>query len=122
MSVSNVRLCVVIDAADNASLWTPDEQGQCLSGKITDLVMVRQSFELSRSVLSELVMQIGKSADLTQRQNEIVLLIQDGKTTQQIADNLGISINTVKSHLITLYRTYKVNNRIGLLHVLLKGK
>lgn len=48
---------------------------------------------------------------LTDRQREIVGLFADGLTTKQISRRLGISTNTVKSHVAVIFRTLGVSNR-----------
>lgn len=48
---------------------------------------------------------------LTERQREIISLLADGLTTKQISRRLGISINTVKSHVAVIFRTLGVANR-----------
>ena len=50
-------------------------------------------------------------ARLTERQREIVSLFADGLTTKQISRRLGISANTVKSHVAVIFRTLGVSNR-----------
>jgi DNA-binding NarL/FixJ family response regulator len=48
---------------------------------------------------------------LTERQREIASLFADGLTTKQISRRLGISTNTVKSHVAVIFRTLGVSNR-----------
>lgn len=54
------------------------------------------------------------SLGITRREKEIVLLIQAGKTNQEIADGLFISVATVKDHNNNLFRKTGVRNRIEL--------
>ncbi|WP_194852229.1 LuxR C-terminal-related transcriptional regulator [Nonlabens antarcticus] len=49
--------------------------------------------------------------NLTNRENEILDLIADGKSNKQIADELFISINTVKYHVKKIYEKLEVSNR-----------
>lgn len=51
------------------------------------------------------------SYNLSIREMEIAELIVSGKTNQQIADHLFISINTVKTHVRKIYEKLKVRNR-----------
>jgi len=51
---------------------------------------------------------------ITKREREIVRLIQAGKTNQEIADELFISIATVKDHNHNLFRKSGVRNRLEL--------
>ncbi len=48
---------------------------------------------------------------LTQREMEVLELIAQGMTNQEIANALFLSKNTIKSHSIKIYRKLNVNNR-----------
>lgn len=48
---------------------------------------------------------------LTNRERDILLLIRLGKTNKQVADELGVSVNTVKTHMKNLFAKLKVHNR-----------
>lgn len=58
---------------------------------------------------------LGKTAplpfDLTERELEILLLISEGYTNQQMASHLVVSLNTVKKHLSNLYSKLDVTSR-----------
>lgn len=49
---------------------------------------------------------------LTKREKEILLLIKDGKPSKQIADELGISINTVNRHRQNILERLSVGNSL----------
>jgi len=49
---------------------------------------------------------------LTDRENEALMALSTGKTDQEIAGDMGISINTLKTHLKSLYRKLNVRNRV----------
>ena len=54
----------------------------------------------------------GNPSDLlTERQRQIVGLFADGLSTKEISRRLGISTNTVKSHIAVIFRTLGVSNR-----------
>jgi len=55
-----------------------------------------------------------ESLGITRREKEIILLIQAGKTNQEIADELFISLATVKDHNNNLFRKCRVRNRVEL--------
>jgi DNA-binding NarL/FixJ family response regulator len=59
---------------------------------------------------SQLAMEL--KASLTAREREILILIASGINNSQIADNLNISRNTVKTHLYNIYNKIKVPNRL----------
>jgi DNA-binding NarL/FixJ family response regulator len=50
-------------------------------------------------------------ASLTPREEEVLRLIARGQTNQQIANNLHVSLNTVKSHVRRLMTKLKVSDR-----------
>jgi DNA-binding NarL/FixJ family response regulator len=50
-------------------------------------------------------------AGLTTRQQDVLTLLLDGRSTKDIANNLHLGIGTVKVHLSGLYRTLAVRNR-----------
>lgn len=49
---------------------------------------------------------------LTQREQDILLLIRLGKTNAEIAQELEVSVNTIKTHTKNLFRKLGVRNRI----------
>ena len=55
-----------------------------------------------------------ESMGVTPREKEVILLIQAGKTNQEIADELFVSIATVKDHNNNLFRKCGVRNRVEL--------
>ena len=59
---------------------------------------------------NQLAMEL--KASLTNREREILILIASGINNSQIADNLNISRNTVKTHLYNIYNKIKVPNRL----------
>jgi DNA-binding NarL/FixJ family response regulator len=52
------------------------------------------------------------SFKLTQREKEILKYIYNGKRNKEISDNLNISIETVKSHVKSVYWKLNVKNRV----------
>lgn len=54
----------------------------------------------------------GAAQDLTARQQEVLHLLGLGRSTKEIARQLGLAVPTVKSHLATLYRILGARNRI----------
>lgn len=51
---------------------------------------------------------------ITRREKQIIQLIQAGRTNQEIADELFISLATVKDHNNNLFRKCGVRNRVEL--------
>lgn len=52
---------------------------------------------------------------LTEREFEIVCLVYDGITTNQIAERIFVSVNTVKTHLKNIYLKLDANTRYGVI-------
>lgn len=59
--------------------------------------------------------------DLTEREKEVLLELAKGSSNKEIADNLCISLATVKSHIINLYGKLGVNNRVAAVNCLKDG-
>lgn len=57
------------------------------------------------------VNDLGKIDTLSQREMDVLKLLSEGLTNQEIAQKLYLSTNTIKSHSIKIYRKLNVNNR-----------
>lgn len=60
-----------------------------------------------------LELKLEKGNDLTERELEVLNEMKKGCTNKQIADDLCISLATVKSHIINIYGKLRVNNRVA---------
>jgi PAS domain S-box-containing protein len=56
---------------------------------------------------------LGEGAQLTPRQYDVVALLAEGCSTEQIADELGVSVQTVRNHVRELMRRLGVRSRIA---------
>lgn len=56
--------------------------------------------------------------DITSREREVLMLVCEGRTNQEIADRLFISLQTVKDHVSRIYRKTGVRNRVQLISLL----
>lgn len=86
---------------------------------MTDVLMVLTplgSVFYARSV-STRSLPLGESGldCLSDREQEIVVLVQKGLSNKLIADSLFISEHTVKTHLKNIYRKTGVSNRFGVM-------
>jgi DNA-binding NarL/FixJ family response regulator len=59
---------------------------------------------------------------LTGREMEVLHLLAEGLSNQDIADMLFLSTNTVRAHLYTIYNKLGVSTRIAAVHKALKGR
>lgn len=78
---------------------------------------------ISNELASRLVME-GKGAPLpkapnipeafklTSREKQIVLELMGGRTNQEIAQNLGLKVTTLKYYLVTVFKKLNVKNRV----------
>ncbi|MEO7309352.1 MAG: response regulator transcription factor [Chitinophagaceae bacterium] len=73
--------------------------------------------DLNRKLPPLLMTKINRHliSQLSDREFEIVLLIYDGTTNNQIADKLFISVNTVKTHLKNIYLKLSANTRYNVI-------
>lgn len=63
-----------------------------------------------------------ETSNLSEREFEILELLSEGKTSQQIADSLFISSHTVRKHMSNIYTKMKVNSKTEAVKVgFLKG-
>jgi DNA-binding CsgD family transcriptional regulator len=51
------------------------------------------------------------------RQRTIIILLKQGKTRKEISDKMGISMNTIKTHISRMFLRYNVQNKVELLNV-----
>lgn len=54
----------------------------------------------------------GRSVKLTRREIEVLTLVIEGKSSQQVADHLFVSKRTVDFHLANIYSKLSVSNRV----------
>lgn len=50
--------------------------------------------------------------ELTPRQLTILRLVAEGKSDAEIAEELGLAVSTVKTHLASVYRVFRVHSRV----------
>lgn len=51
-------------------------------------------------------------AQLTQRENEVAILLLEGLSNKEIADRLVIELSTVEWHLRNMYPKFNARNRV----------
>jgi DNA-binding CsgD family transcriptional regulator len=69
-------------------------------------------YQISRASLSHLVR-------LTIREQNLARLVCDGRSNQEIADETGLSLETVKAHLHSIFRKLEVSSRSRLIALML---
>ena len=58
--------------------------------------------------------------DLTDKENEVLNLLSEGKSYASIGDNLNVSINTIKFHVRNIYEKLHVSSKNELMNLLKK--
>lgn len=60
------------------------------------------------------VSEAAQKFDLTKREQTILKMLMEGKDSNELGDELSISINTLKKHILNIYRKLGVKNRVQL--------
>lgn len=107
------------ESAENITdmLWQMHESGAGpispgIAHKILQLVQQNELTMLHKNVTTQKTF-----FDLTQREQEILQLLAKGLLYKQIADQLGISTNTAKKHVLNTYHKLHVNTRTQALQI-----
>lgn len=64
--------------------------------------------------IQTLCAKAARTYDLTRREEDVLRLLVEGRTAPQIAEELVVSPNTVKTHVRNLYRKLGINRRADL--------
>ncbi|MGA2403339.1 MAG: response regulator transcription factor [Syntrophobacteraceae bacterium] len=92
--------------------------------EIADLVKVIRSVHEGKKIVSPFLINLAMERDtadteepvvpitLTQREKDILKAIIHGQSNKEISDALFISIETVKSHIKSIYQKLQVRNRV----------
>lgn len=92
------------------------EAGDMAEAVRVQLESLIRSAEQTQSELIEMMLTVDEGPErrftaLTRAQQGVALLLVEGYDNDQLATELGISLNTVKSHLSTILRKYEMDNR-----------
>ena len=89
-------------------------QGHVLAGATVQIYCADPSF--GGEVVLVRPSQPRPQVELTARQREVISLVSEGLSNQQIASQLNISVATVKKHLEMIYSALGVTNRTAAVH------
>ncbi len=105
-------------------LLTPGEPRQPLGGFTLYTTRPRDFSDLDRKLLTYLanqaaiaiqnakeVAELRRPSSLSEREHEVLTLLIDGLTNKQIADELVVSVNTVKKHVQSIFTKLNVDSR-----------
>lgn len=120
---------------DVDSIFNALREGACsYLSKRTSLVDIQEALitvsrggsYMSPSVARKVIQHFNpvkkKEYNLTPRQRQIVQGITNGQSYQEIADQLFISIDTVRSHIKKIYKALEVSSKAELIKKSLKGE
>jgi DNA-binding CsgD family transcriptional regulator len=62
-----------------------------------------------------------KKYNITEREKEIIILIQTGCSNNDISDKISISVSTVEKHINNIYRKLNIKNRVQLINFIQSG-
>ncbi len=74
---------------------------------------------VTQEVASSAIALLAKRYGITQREQEVMALLVEGKSNKEIEDLLCISFSTVKNHVYNLYKKMEVNSRAQLMHLVM---
>ena len=77
----------------------------------TSIQAQNKNIENSNSSISDKIKHLTTKYNLTERESDVLLHITKGLNNQQIADELFISINTIKYHIRNLYEKLDIKKR-----------
>ena len=72
-------------------------------------------------ISNEHIREIQKKYSLTERESQVLELLSNGMSNEEICKRLIISLSTVKKHIYNLYNKTGVNSRSKLISLLFKG-
>lgn len=61
-----------------------------------------------------------ETQQLNKREADVVNLILEGKSYKMVASELSLSINTVRTHIKSIYKKLKINSNIELANLYMK--
>lgn len=102
---------VIDDIALNPDDYSADHVAKLWAADLDAASADRASSADDRSALSRGDVDVPSDLDLSPRELEVLERLGRGMTTRQIADDLYLGVNSVKTHTQTLYRKLGVTSR-----------
>lgn len=84
---------------------------------IEDVAIGKKHFseEISSLMINNMAIQGESHKKLSEREMEVLLLVSEGKTTKEIADQLFVSTRTVETHRVNMMKKLRVQNTAELI-------
>ena len=83
----------------------------------------KMSVQIARKVVEYFRKKASHQSELLSlREQEVVELILKGRSYKMVADDLNISINTVRTYIKSIYKKLKVNSNIELANIYLNRR
>jgi DNA-binding CsgD family transcriptional regulator len=80
----------------------------------------RMSVDSDQRVVHGMRYQSFRGDRLTPREREVIMLVGQGLTDQEIAVQLCLSVRTVQNHLHRSYNKLRVNNRMAAVQIVMR--
>ncbi|MBJ7882907.1 response regulator [Gelidibacter salicanalis] len=124
----NTDIIMLTTFEDSDSIFKALCAGACsYLSKKTSLKKIQEAVEIvvdggsymspsiARKIANHFAPKSIKNQLLTPRQQDIVIGIVDGKSYKMIADDLFVSLDTVRSHIKNIYKTLEINSKAELI-------
>jgi len=92
------------------------QQRDILPNYINKLLLAFKDTELDQEALSNNQAHVQQIEELSDRELEVLKLVEAGRNTNQIADTLVIAVSTVRSHYKQIYAKLNAHSRIEAVH------
>lgn len=87
-----------------------------LKNHLENMIYKTTQFSVKQGIVEKCFETAEKKFELSERENEILKLIADGKSNSEISDTLCVSLSTVKKHVYNIFNKAGVNSRTQLLN------
>ncbi|WP_256259981.1 LuxR C-terminal-related transcriptional regulator [Winogradskyella luteola] len=127
-SLPNVDIIMLTTFEDNDSIFKALCAGACsYLSKKTSLKKIQEAItivhaggsymspSIARKIVNKFAPNRNKKQLLTSRQKDIVSGIVAGKSYKMIADDLFVSLDTVRSHIKNIYKKLEINSKAELI-------
>jgi LuxR family maltose regulon positive regulatory protein len=83
---------------------------------VSHVLLAAHGTALTRPGITLNIKQRGKPLKLSKQQQRMLELLEEGYRYQQIADAVGLSLSTIRSHIMQAYHKLEVNSAVDAVH------